>query len=103
MNQRELAELVGVIAHHQVSLHERSLAFPTLMAALAYEVVFRVSIAELFPALSESIRMNVEARLATMEKLLENSTAKGRAAHVIARKLEWLWMRKNPQTVESLE
>lgn len=103
MSQRELAELLGIIGHHQVSIHERSVAFPSLMAALSYEAIFGVSVAELFPGLYEPLRMNIEERLSDLEEKLKNSTAKGRAAHVIARKLEWLWARRNPQTIESLE
>jgi len=101
MNQRELAELVGIIAQHQISTHERSVAFPSLMAALSYQAVFCVSVAELFPGLYESIQMNIEERLSALEKRLQESTAKGRSAQVIARKLEWLWERKNLQTADS--
>jgi len=101
MNQQELAELLGIIGHHQVSIHERAVAFPSLMAALSYEAIFSVPVAELFPGLYEPIRMNIEERLSEMEKRLQDSTAKGRAAQVIARKLEWLWLRKNPQSIDS--
>jgi transcriptional regulator with XRE-family HTH domain len=101
LNQRELAELVGLIGHHQVSIHERSVAFPSLMAALSYEAVFGVPVSELFPGLYEPIRMNIEEQLTEMEKKLQGSTAKGHAAQIIARKLEWLWARKNPQIIDS--
>jgi transcriptional regulator with XRE-family HTH domain len=99
MTQREVAEIIGVIAHHQVSNHERSGAIPSLLAALSYQVVFSVSAAELFPGLYETIRLNVEARLAELEDRLRESTAKGRKGQVIARKLEWLCERKKLATV----
>lgn len=96
MSQRELAELVGIIKDHQISTHERSVAIPSLFVALSYQAVFRVPIAELFPGLYETIQAGVEDRLSEMERRLQESTAKGRRAHVVARKLEWLWERKNP-------
>lgn len=102
MNQRELAELVGFIAQHQISIHERFQAFPSIEAALSYQAVFRVSVAELFPGLYEPIVTNVEIRLSEMEKRLQDSTAKGRSAEAIARKLEWLWERRNQSTSDSL-
>ncbi len=102
MSQRELAELVGIIAHHQVSIHERSVAFPSLMAALSYQAIFGVPVAELFPGLYEPILVNIEMRLSEMEHRLQDSSAKGRSAEIIARKLEWLWARRNPQTADSL-
>lgn len=102
MNQRELAELVGIIAQHQISTHERSVALPSLIAALSYQAIFCVSIAELFPGLYEPIQMNIEERLSELEMRLRESTAKGRSAQAIARKLEWLWARKNQPTADSL-
>lgn len=102
MNQRELAELVGFIAQHQISVHERFQAFPSIETALSYQAVFRIPVAELFPGLYEPILTNIEIRLSEMEKRLLESTAKGRSAEVIARKLEWLWARKNQPTADSL-
>ena len=100
MSQRELAELIGLIQHHQVSKHERSTAIPSLLVALSYEIVFCVSVAELFPGLYETVRMNVEERLLQMEKSLQESSAKGRRAYAVARRLEWLWERRNPAALE---
>ena len=102
LNQRELAEIVGLIAHHQVSIHERTVAIPSLMAGLSYQAVFCVPVAELFPGLYDPLQMNIELRLSDMEKRLLDSTAKGRSAELIARKLEWLWARRNPQGADSL-
>ena len=96
LTQRELSELIGLIAHHQVSNHERSVVFPSLIVALSYHVVFAVPVTELFPGLYETVRLNVEEHLTEFEKTLEDSTAKGRKARAVARKLEWLWERRNP-------
>lgn len=96
MSQRELAELIGLIADHQVSNHERSAAIPSLLVAFSYQVIFHIAVADLFPGIFETIRLNVEERLDQMERTLQDSSAKGRAAQDIARKLEWLAERKNP-------
>jgi transcriptional regulator with XRE-family HTH domain len=100
MSQRELAELVGVIAHHQVSNHERSIAIPSLLVALSYEAIFHVPVAEMFPGLYETIKLNVDERLSQMENKLQGCSVKGRAARAIAHKLEWLWERSNPAAVD---
>jgi transcriptional regulator with XRE-family HTH domain len=96
LTQRELADLMGLIAHHQVSQHERSFAIPSFLAALSYEAVFRVPAAELFPGSFQTISRNIEERLAEMERRLESSTPTGHAAQITARKLEWLCERRNP-------
>lgn len=94
LTQREVSELIGLIAHHQVSNHERSVV-PSLMVALSYHVVFAVPVTELFPGLYATVRLNVEERLTELEKKLQDSTAKGRKAQAVAQKLEWLWERRN--------
>jgi DNA-binding XRE family transcriptional regulator len=101
LTQRELADLIGIIAHHQVSIHERSVGVPTLIVALSYHIVFSVPINELFPGLYKTVQLNVEERLAELENKLGESTAKGREAKTVARKLEWLCERKNPETIRS--
>jgi transcriptional regulator with XRE-family HTH domain len=103
MSQRELAELIGIIAHHQVSNHERSIAIPSLLVALSYEAIFRVPVAEMFPGLYETIKLNVEERLSQMEKKLQDSSVKGRAAQAIAHKIEWLWEHRNPTAIDCTE
>jgi transcriptional regulator with XRE-family HTH domain len=100
LTQRELAELVGLIAHHQVSQHERSIAIPSLLAALSYQAIFGIPIIELFPGAYEAIRANVEDGLHRIEKTLQDSSVKGRAAEAIARKLEWLWERRNLPSID---
>ena len=100
MSQSELAELVGIVSHQQVSQHERATATPSLTAALSYQFVFRVPMTELFPGLVESVKLNVEERLYKMKEKLQESTAKGREAQKIARKLEWLWERDNPSAID---
>jgi hypothetical protein len=54
-----------------------------------------VPVSELFPGLYRSVETVVEERLAILEEDLQQSTAKGRMATPIARKLEFSWERKN--------
>jgi transcriptional regulator with XRE-family HTH domain len=100
MSQRELADLIAIIGDHQISNHERSAAVPSLLAALSYQAIFGVSVVELFPGIYESVRFSVEERLDEMETRLGERTAKGRKAQVVARKLEWLWERRNPAAID---
>lgn len=72
-----------------VSRHELSRATPTLLTALAYEAVFRVPVAELFPGAMNAVRLSVEDRIRAFKKELENSALRGRKAIPIAQKLVW--------------
>jgi len=96
-SQIELAQLLGFLSEVPVSRHERSEAVPNLLTALAYEVIFRVQVSELFPGLYNAVESVIEERLAILEEELQQSTVKGRAAAPIARKLEFSCERKNPQ------
>jgi hypothetical protein len=87
---------VGVVGEIQLGRHERSTAIPSLQAALAYQAVFKVSIADLFPGLHEAIALSVEERMATLEMRLHDKTKRGLAANAIARKLVWITERGGP-------
>ena len=95
-SQRDLAELIGYLSGDQVSRHERADSLPSLMAAFSYEIVFRIPVAELFPGVYETVKLEIEERLASLERELERSTAKGRKAPFSARKLEWFCERNSP-------
>jgi DNA-binding XRE family transcriptional regulator len=99
LSQRELARIVGYLTRFQVARHEESAAIPVLMIAIAYEVVFRVPLREIFSGLYTTIETKIESELSTLEQKLQESTAKGRKAEVIARKLEWLWERSNRESI----
>jgi len=99
LSQRELAQIVGSLTEIPVSRHERSFTIPALLVALGYEVIFQVPISEIFPGLYQTVEAGIEERLAIMEDELQESTAKGLQAASVARKLEWLWERKNPETI----
>jgi transcriptional regulator with XRE-family HTH domain len=101
LSRRELAEIVGLFAETQITRHERSNQFPSLMTALSYQAIFRIPITELFPGLYETIAQGIEERLSALERALENSSARGHKANIIATKLVWLNERKSSAITES--
>ena len=93
--QREVARLVGYTNQGPVSRHERGIAVPPLSVALAYAALFRVSVADLFPAIHEKAGSSVETRLARFESALGQRSARAGDANATARKLQFIWARKN--------
>ncbi|HEY1757838.1 MAG TPA: hypothetical protein VGG72_20885 [Bryobacteraceae bacterium] len=99
LSQRELAEILGSLGEAGISRHEHVVTHPKfLIAVMGYEIVFRVPIADLFPGVYETVELGIETRLTILEQKLQQSTAKGREAALIARKLEWLWERRNSES-----
>jgi transcriptional regulator with XRE-family HTH domain len=99
LSQRELARILGSVTASQISRHERSIAPPSLLTAFGYQVVFQKPVADIFPGLYHAVEIGVEERLNAFESELGNSTAKGRAASIVAHQLEWLCERKNPESI----
>jgi transcriptional regulator with XRE-family HTH domain len=95
LSQKELALILGFRSEATISRHERSDSVPDLLTALGYEVIFRVPLSELFPGLYQTVEAGNEERLAQMEAELHQSTARGRDATPIARKLEFFEERKS--------
>jgi transcriptional regulator with XRE-family HTH domain len=95
LTQREIAQVLGYTHEGPVSRHERGVTVPPLPIALAYEALFRVPIYELFPGVYEAAGEHIEAQLAGFESRLGEKSAKDRDAAATARKLEFLWGRKN--------
>jgi hypothetical protein len=95
-----LANILGLVTELQISRHERSLTLPLFLTAISYEIVFQVPLSELFPGVYETVHQNVEKRLGELEEQLHQSSAKGREATVIARKLEWLCERRNSTVIQ---
>jgi DNA-binding XRE family transcriptional regulator len=100
-SRRELAEIAGSLTGIQVARHERSNMLPSLIAALSYQAIFRIPITELFPGLHETIAQGIEERLSAIEHSLENSSARGHKANIIATKLVWLNERRRSIITES--
>jgi len=91
----EIAHIIGYGHGGEISRHERLSSLPSLRAALGYAALYRAPIHKLFPTLFEEIKKEVEDRLAVLIEECGQSTAKGRIAAMIARKMEWSWERAN--------
>lgn len=100
-SRRELAEIAGLFTKTQIARHEQSHQLPSLMAALSYQAVYRIPVTELFPGLYETIAQGIEERLSAVEHTLENSSARGNKANIIAIKLVWLNERKGFNITDS--
>lgn len=95
LTQRELARILGYAHGGPVSQHEQSGNAPSLFTALAYQVIFRVPLSDIFPELCKMIEETIETRLAEFEKTLGSKSAKDRNADQTAAKLQWLCMRRS--------
>lgn len=98
LSQRDVAQILGYLHEGEVSRHEQFSSAPPLRIALGYEALFKVSVSELFPHEFNAVKQEVEQRLKRLAESLQNSTARGREATLIARKIEWMWERDNQQT-----
>ncbi len=90
LSQEELGRLLGYHDETAVAKHERFKTMPPFLTALGYEVIFGVSVSALFPGITQTIALGVDARLAELERQLRNSVEEGVPAALISRKLEWL-------------
>jgi transcriptional regulator with XRE-family HTH domain len=97
LSQKEVARLLGYKHEGEISRHERLLSTPPFHVALAYEALYRVPVAQIFPGIYESRKQEVEGCLEKLAEALHQCTAKGREGAMIARKLEWMWERVNKE------
>jgi transcriptional regulator with XRE-family HTH domain len=97
LSQKELAQILGFRSGVPVSRHERAESVPDLLTAFGYEAIFRVPIVQIFPELYDTVEAGIEERLAKIEDELGQSTARGRKAVPVARRLEFLCGRRNPE------
>jgi transcriptional regulator with XRE-family HTH domain len=86
LSQDDVAYLLGRETGEKVCRHERFLHEPGLATALAYEVIFRRSVSELFDGLYKQVEQEVVARA----KVLATKTHGGRSRQRIARKRQAL-------------
>ena len=94
LSQRDLGLLLGYKDSGLISRHERSKTTPPLIAALAYEVVFRVSVSALFPGIHAEVTRMIAGNLAAFEEQLQQRSGKGRGANETAQKIIWLTQRR---------
>jgi DNA-binding XRE family transcriptional regulator len=102
-SQNELALILGIVTESQLSRHERSASAPGLLAALAYEALFHKPVSEIFPGFYCTVSAGIEERLVRLETLLQESSIRGRKAAAIARKLEFMWERRNVEPSHAIE
>lgn len=95
LSQRDLGQMLGYDSEGAVARHEQFRALPPFLIALGYEVVFRVSVSEMFPGLKQTVEFGIEKRVAEFENDLRMKSGRGAQAAAIARKLEWLSERRN--------
>lgn len=98
LSQREVGKLLGYRGPGPVVRHERLQSIPPLTTALAYEVIFRVSVSLIFVGIHEKVRQQIEDKLTQLEADLGNRDARDPDANVTAQKLLWLTLRKSQQT-----
>ena len=101
LTQREIASVLGYKHANPVCRHEQAISIPPFFIALAYETVFRVPAAQMFPGFYRTVEHAVETRLAAFEAELQSKSAHDRDARATARKLEWLWTRRNSIDISS--
>jgi DNA-binding XRE family transcriptional regulator len=94
LTQGELARIIGYPSAATISNHERLYALPPLMTAIAYEVVFRVPVTEIFAGVAQAMEQLVDFHLTEMEKQLRNEAVRGAHAQLVLRKIEWLEERR---------
>lgn len=90
LTQRELGKLLGYKDPGQVSRHERAESVPSLEAALAYEVIFRMPVAVIFLGIREAIARDVETRLSDLALTLRERGTADQDPKVHGQKVAWL-------------
>ena len=95
LSQRDLGLLAGYNNAWQVSRHERSKTAPPLLVALAYGVIFRVPVAELFAGFQSAVTDSVARNLEELKADLESPTRGRRRAKVTSQTLQWLTERRS--------
>jgi DNA-binding XRE family transcriptional regulator len=95
LSQQELGLILGYAHEGAVSRHEQSVTIPPLLTAIAYEAVFHVPIAKLFPGLQMAVDQAVDRRLGELEAELQNKLKKSRRTRLVAQKLAWLDERRS--------
>jgi DNA-binding XRE family transcriptional regulator len=88
LSQRELGILVGYQHGYAVGQHERSRAQPSLLTALAYEIVFEVPVAQIFTGFHSVVVQSVARNLQELKADLDRQS--GRRKKPTPEKKQWL-------------
>ena len=87
LSQRELGILVGYEHGSAVGRHERSESAPTLLVALAYEIIFEAPISQLFTGFHSVVAQSIARNLVGLKTSLEDDGNRRRANF---EKTQWL-------------
>lgn len=91
LTQRDVGEVLGYLTEGPVARHEDGRGLPSLRIAIGYEMIFGVSVSEIFAGVRDDVALLIERRLAQLEERLGQHSARDRDAMAIARKLTWLY------------
>jgi len=98
LSQRELGILVGYGPGDRgsaVGSHERSNTAPPLLIALAYEIIFQIPVAQLFPGFHAVVAESVARNLEELKMDWKGPTGDREIAN--PEKREWLAKQHRPQ------
>lgn len=96
LTQRDLGDALGYLTEGPVARHEDGRRVPSLRIAIGYELIFHVPVSVIFTGIREEMSGIVEPGLTRLEERLGQHSAMDRNAMAIARKLTWLYERRNP-------
>lgn len=88
LSQRELGILVGYGHGSAVGRHERSASAPTLLIALAYEIIFEIPVGQIFVGFRSVVAQSVARNLRDLKADLESRSGKRRGPN--PQKAQWL-------------
>lgn len=80
LSQRDLGLLLGLTSQSSVSEYEAALKRPSLATVIASEILFGVPARELFPALYEEVRRDLETRAKDLSRPKSGRQAAGLTA-----------------------
>lgn len=94
LSQRDIAAILGLRCPGAISRYEWSQHLPSLPVALAFEILFRVPVSQIFAGVCETIGDATEEKLQELETKLQGRPGTGPTAAFTAKKLVWLTERK---------
>lgn len=87
LTQDEMAGLLGCESGSKISRYENSTRLPSLKTLMAYSVIFKASLSELFAGMYQTIKNQIEERILTLiEELKHTNPMDGKTT----RKIEFL-------------
>lgn len=94
LSQLQLAKLIGYRDRSAVSSHERLRKVPPLLIAIAYSVVFRKPVSQVFAGMADAVEHAIEAEIAKFEQELKRPKSPSAGT---AKTLRWVSLRIQSQ------